>query len=76
MFMNKRQIIKAYNSGFLDDVVKQLRTYGTITEDKSFDIDEGYHAGAHRVFHVSHHGIDWEVSMHNGEVKGVGHNHV
>lgn len=72
-FLSKPQLIKAFNKGYLDDVVKQLRTYGTITKDKSFDIADGYHAGAHRVFSVQHHGYSWEVHMHNGEIKTLGY---
>lgn len=73
MYMNKRQIVAALNKGFLDDVVKQLRTYGNIQSMQEFDIEEGSHAGAHRVMKIEHHGLSWEVSMHNGEVKSVGH---
>jgi hypothetical protein len=73
MYMNKRQILKAYDKGYLDDVVKQLRTYGTIQVDKQWDEPEGYHAGAHRVMQFDHHGINWEVHLHNGEVKQLGH---
>lgn len=72
-FLSKTQLLKAYNKGYIDDVVKQLRTYGTITQDKSFDIDEGYHTGAHRVFTVQHHGYVWDVHMHNGEVTTLGY---
>ncbi len=72
-FMSKSQIVKSYNKGYIDDVVKQLRMYGTITADTSFDMEDGYHAGAHRVLTIQHHGMDWEVHMHNGEVKTLGY---
>lgn len=73
MFMNKTQMKKAYNLGHLDDVVKQLRTYGTIAKDKSWDENKGYYAGSHRVMHIVHHNLEWEVHMHNGEVTRLGY---
>lgn len=74
--LTKAQLLKAYNKGSLDEVVKELRRYGYISADKSFEIDAGYHQGSHRVCHVEYKGIDWKFSMHNGEVKSVGHNYV
>lgn len=74
-YLTKQQLKKAFDRGYLDDVAKQLRTYGTITADKSFDIAEGYHAGSHRVTEFLHHGIRWGLTMHNGEVKAVEYNH-
>jgi hypothetical protein len=71
--MNKRQILKAYDKGYIDDVVKQLRTYGTIARDHSFDIQDGYHAGSHRILSITHHSIEWSVELHNGNVKLVGY---
>jgi hypothetical protein len=73
VYMNKKQLLKAYEKGYIDDVIKQLRTYGTITRDHSFDIEDGYHAGAHRVLSIEHHGIYWDVELHNGAVKSVGY---
>lgn len=73
MYMNKRQIISAYNKGYLDDVAKQLRTYGKITFDKSWNEDSGYYAGSHRVYHIDHHGYVWRLAMHNGEIRKVGY---
>lgn len=72
-YMTKVQIIRAYNKGLLDDVAKQLRRYGKITVDKSFEIESGYHVGHHRVMHFEHHGFEWEVHFHNGEVKHLGY---
>ena len=71
--LTKAQLLKAYNKGSLDEVVKELRRYGYISADKSFDIDEGYHKGAHRVCHIEYKGMEWKFSLHNGEVKSVGY---
>jgi hypothetical protein len=73
MFMSKRQIVSAYNKGFLEDVAKQLRAYASITDDKEWEEDSGYHAGCHRVQHFQHHGYAWELHLHNGEVKALGY---
>lgn len=73
MYMNKRQIVSAYNKGQLDEVAKQLRKYGTINRDKSWDEESGYYAGAHRVMHIIHHGHEWRLTLWNGEVKELGY---
>jgi len=73
MFMNKRQIKQAFKYGQLDEVLKQLRTYGTYTYDKTFDVEEGHYAGCNRVSKFMHHGMPWEVHMINGEVKRLGY---
>jgi len=66
-FMNKCQLVKAYNNGLLDDVKTQLIRYGTIHSVTDSDkID-----GAHRCYQIQHHNMLWTVKMHNGEVKSV-----
>lgn len=70
-----KQLVKLYDTGDLDGVVKQLRRYGTITRDTSFDVDTGYHAGAHRVCEVDYSGMQWNFALHNGEVKRVGYHY-
>ena len=72
-YMTKTQMIRAYNKGLLDDVAKQLRRYATITSDKSFEIESGYHKGHHRVTNFAQHNLNWEVHFHNGEVKQLGY---
>jgi hypothetical protein len=72
-YMTKQSIVKAYNRGHIEDVAKQLRMYGTITHDKSWNESSGYYAGAHRVLHITQHGYTWEIHMHNGEVKRLGY---
>lgn len=71
--LTKPQIKKAYKEGWLDNVAKELVRYGTITKDHSFEIDSGYHAGSHRQTNFLHHGIEWQVEKHNGEIKSIGH---
>ena len=73
MYMNKRQIISAYNKGYIDSVAKQLRTYGQIVADKAWDEASGYYAGAHRVMKINHHGHAWRLAMWNGEVRELGY---
>lgn len=72
-YLTKKQLISAYNKGHLDDVAKQLRMYGTIFDDKSFEIESGYHVGHHRIMKIKHHDIEWNIELHNGEVKLVGY---
>lgn len=71
MFMSKRQIVAAFNKGLLDDVSKQLKKYGMITKDKSFEMLDGRYAGFHRVTDFNHHSIKWTVRMCNGDVVSV-----
>ena len=73
MYLNKRQLITYYNKGYLDEVAKQLRRYGEILEYKDFTIEDGYHAGAHRIMRIKHHSIMWDLNLHNGEVKSLGY---
>lgn len=73
-YMNKRQLIKAYNSGLLDDVKSQLVRYGVIHNVKDWEItDIPRYNGAHRRYQIEHHKIQWEIDMHNGEVIGIAH---
>jgi hypothetical protein len=71
MFHSKANIVSEFNKGNLDVVAKQLKMYGNITKDKSFDVDSGIYAGSHRKTSIEHHGIVWEVKMHNGKVISV-----
>lgn len=72
-FMNKREIIKAYDKGYLDEVKQQLVRYGTIKNVKDWQVEEGYYKGANRRYHIEHHGLEWEIEMLNGEVRTVGY---
>lgn len=73
MYMTKQQLKKALDNGHFDDVTKQLRTYGTIVEDKQWDEEEGYYKGSHRVMHILHYGMKWELHMQNGETTRAGY---
>jgi hypothetical protein len=71
MFLSKTKIVSEFNKGNLDVVAKQLKMYGKIRKDKSFDVDSGIYAGSHRKTSIEHHDIVWEVKMHNGNVISV-----
>ncbi len=75
MFLTKAKIISAFKKGDIDMVAKQLKMYGNITKDKSFDVESGRYAGCHRNTTIEHHGIVWEVKMHNGNVISVSQSH-
>lgn len=75
-FMNKRQIVKAYDKGHLDEVKNQLVRYGTIVKLKDWESNHGdLYDGAWRLYHIEHHEMQWKIKMHNGEVKSVSHNY-
>jgi len=75
-FMNKRQIVKAYNNGLLDELKQQLVRYGTIVKTKDWESNHGdRYDGCWRLYHITHHGMQWKIEMHNGEVKSIGHNY-
>ncbi|MNK14393.1 hypothetical protein D3C87_325130 [compost metagenome] len=46
----------------------EARRYGNIQIDSSYDIDDGAHAGAHRIITIEHHGVALMFHMHNGNV--------
>lgn len=71
MFLSKAKILSSFKKGEIDIVAKQLKMYGTITKDISFDVDSGRYAGSHRKTWINHHSIEWEVKMHNGNVISV-----
>ncbi len=71
--MTKRQLIAAYNRGWLEEVAKEVRRYGKITKDGEFEIEEGFHKGCHRVMLIKHKALEWEIHYHNGEVKTLGY---
>jgi hypothetical protein len=72
--LNKTQLKKAYQNGELEEVVFQVRRYGVIVADREWECEEPpRYAGAWRQCHVNHQGIGWNFTMHNGEVRSVGH---
>lgn len=71
MFMTKTQLLKAFDKGQLDVVAKQLRMYGKIVHDTSYEIESGHYKGSHRDLNIIHHGFTWDLNLHNGEVKYV-----
>lgn len=73
-FMNKREIVKAYDRGYLEEVKTQLLRYGTIHNVKDWEItDIPRYNGAHRRYQIAHHGMQWQIEMHNGNVTSVAH---
>lgn len=70
-YMNKRQLLEALREGYLEDVRKQVLTYGTINDIKDWVTKDGYHAGCHRKTQTTHHGIQWVLHMHNGDIVSV-----
>lgn len=72
-FMNKRQIMQAFNAGQLETVKDQVRTYGKeIIFDKTWDEETGFYRGCNRIMRIWHHGYLWNVHMLNGEVLRLG----
>ena len=71
--LTKPQLIKALNAGDLEGVTKELRRYGSIIRDMSWDCDDGFYKGSNRMFHVTHQGLVWNVEMLNGEVLRLGY---
>lgn len=71
--LTKRQLIAAYNKGLLDQIATECQRYGVVNASSEWYTEDGYHAGAHRVLTMTHHGIEWEVHKHNGETKSVGY---
>jgi hypothetical protein len=71
--LTKPQLIKALNTGDFEGAVKELRRYGSIIRDVSWDCDEGFYKGANRCLHIDYKGLFWRVSMLNGEVREVGY---
>lgn len=57
----------------MESVAREILRYGSIIKDKSWDVDSGYHAGAHRVRQVSYSGLMWRIVMHNGALKSLGY---
>lgn len=66
--LTKTQLIKAFNAGDLEGVTKELRRYGKIIRDVSWDCPDGFYAGANRSFHVEYKGLIWQFLMINGDV--------
>ena len=71
MYLTKTQLLKAFKNGQLDEVAKQLRRYGKIVHDTSYEIESGHYKGSHRDLNINHHGFTWDLNLHNGEVKYV-----
>ena len=69
--LTKTQLIQMLNNGDFEGTVKELRRYGRIIRDVSWDCEEGFYAGANRAFHIDHKGLIWEIEMLNGEVRRV-----
>ena len=71
-YMTDKELIRAYNAGYLDIVYKQLSRYGEITYDYNEDIEEGYYAGANRHLHIVHYGREWDIELLNGSIRALG----
>ncbi len=73
--MTKRQLVKAYNNGQLEEVYKEVRRYGVIVKDVEWSIaDGGRYDGAWRHMWINHHGLGWSFELHNGELFAAGYN--
>lgn len=71
-YLNKTQTKMLYNIGALDELKTQIVRYGKIHKVKDWEItDIERYNGAHRLYEIEHHGIQWKIQMHNGEVVGV-----
>lgn len=72
MYMNKRQLSKAFKDGHLEEVKSQCVKYGTIVSVKDWEITEiPRYNGAWRQYKIEHHTTQWIIEMHNGEVVGI-----
>jgi len=69
----KTQLIKMLNDGEFDGVLKDLRRYGKIIRDVSWDCPEGFYKGANRAFHIDYKNLAWGVEMLNGEIRRLGY---
>lgn len=71
--LTKRELIKGLNDGHFDLVLKELRRYGKIIRDKSWDCDDGFYKGSNRCFHVDYKNLLWRCLMINGEIIRLGY---
>lgn len=75
-FLNKKQLVKAYNDGQLDEVLTQIRRYGNIVSVVDWESNEScgqQNVGCWRKYKITHHGLQWEARMLNGELKSIGY---
>ena len=73
-YFSKRLLVSAFKKGHLEDVHRQLVTYGQINSVNDWEVSEPTgtpHAGAWRKYKITHHDIRWEVKMHNGNIRSV-----
>lgn len=76
MYMNKREIQKAFKNGDMDGVKNQCVRYGNMLGVSDWEItDIPRYNGAWRLYKIEHHGIQWEIELHNGEVVSIERNH-
>ena len=76
MYMNKREIQKAFKNGDLEGVKNQCVRYGNILSVKDWEVmDVERYNGAWRLYKIEHHDIQWKIEMHNGEVTSIERNH-
>ena len=67
--MNKRQLMKAFDAGHLDEVAKEVQRYGQGLTHKDWLCIDGT---PKRKSAAQLHGLTWTVERHTGEVIRVG----
>lgn len=73
MYMNKRQILEAFNKGWMQEIKQQCTLYGKIVAVNDWEIDDiPRYNGCWRQYKIEHHSILWTIEMHNGEVTEIG----
>lgn len=72
MYMNKCQIIKCFDKGWMQEVKQQCTLYGKIISVKDWQIDNILrYNGCWRQYKIEHHSMLWVIEMHNGEVREI-----
>jgi hypothetical protein len=71
-YLNKKNLLKAFNEGKLELVSSEVRRYGTITDDLQWEEVEGHYKGANRILQVLYYRMLWTIELHNGNVKEIG----
>ena len=70
--MTKRALSKAFDSGFLEDVYREVRLYGAIISDREWSIDDlPRYNGAWRELAINHAGKGWKFTLHNGQIESA-----
>ncbi len=68
-----KQLIAAFNIGDTEGVYSELRRYGTIAGDNSWEETDTSAPGMYRAMLIDYLGYRWEVLVRNGEVRDLGY---